>query len=143
MANNRMVYHDGEVIGVEPQANRVKVKILSKSACADCHAKGVCTAADMDEKIIDAVPVGTLAVGDDVRIVMHEKLGTKAVFYGFFLPFLVMVTVLFLVNGFGGGEVTAALAGLGSLLPYYVLLYFFRSKVEKDFVFRAEKKNKF
>jgi positive regulator of sigma E activity len=137
------VFHDGMVIGIDRQ--KVRVKIISQSACADCHAKGVCTAADMEEKIIEAVPSPgqTLHIGDTVTIVMAEKLGWLSVFYGFFLPFLVMVTVLFTANAMGAGETLSALSGLASLFPYYLLLYVFRKKIEKDFIFKAEKKNKF
>lgn len=142
MTDNRTVTHDGVV--VEAKDRNVKVRIIAKSACADCHAKGVCTAADMDEKIIDAIsPVDTrLHKGDTVRLVMEERLGWLAIFYGFFLPFLLMVTVLIVVSALGGSEAESALMGLGSLAPYYLLLYVFRHKVEKDFIFKAEKKNK-
>lgn len=142
MTDNRTVTHDGVV--VEANDQKVKVRIIAKSACAECHAKGVCTAADMEEKIIDAIsPVDNrLYKGDIVRVVMEERLGWLAVFYGFFLPLLLMVTVLMVTGALGGSEAKSALLGLGSLAPYYLLLYVFREKVEKDFIFKAEKKNK-
>jgi sigma-E factor negative regulatory protein RseC len=135
-----MVYHDGHV--VETNENQVRVKIISKSACADCHAKGICTAADMEEKFIDAIaqPGERFRAGDTVTLVMEERLGWIAIFYSFVLPFIVMVTVLFVMSGLGRGETEAALFGLGSLLPYYLLLYVFREKIEKDFSFKAERK---
>ncbi len=143
MGNSRKVYHDGTVVKVE--GHRVKVKIISKSACAGCYAKGACSAADMQEKLIDAVPIPGLVLhaGDEVTVALQEKMGMKAVFYGFFLPFLVMVAALITAGALGSGEAIAALWGLGSLLPYYFGLYLLRSKIEKDFVFTAEKKNKF
>jgi sigma-E factor negative regulatory protein RseC len=103
----------------------------------------MCTALEMAEKIINAVPVSRdpLQIGDTVVLMMEEKLGWKAIFYGFFLPFIVMVTVLFFSSALGSGETKAALYGIGSLIPYYLLLYVFREKIEKDFVFKAEKKN--
>jgi sigma-E factor negative regulatory protein RseC len=121
----------------------VRVKIVSHSACAQCHARGGCTAADMKEKIIDAVSVSDepLRKGDTVTVIMEEKLGWLAVFYGFFLPFIVMMIVLFVSYGLGGSETEAALWGIGSLVPYYLLLYVFRKKIEKDFIFKAEKKD--
>jgi sigma-E factor negative regulatory protein RseC len=68
-------------------------------------------------------------------------MGWKAIFYGFFLPLVVMVAVLFVSYALGSSEIQAALYGIGSLIPYYLLLYVFRKKIEKDFVFKAEKKN--
>ncbi len=138
MEDNRMVFHDGEVI--ESRDNSVRVKIISRSACSQCHAKGMCSAADMEEKIIDAVSSDPLYKGDAVTVIMEEKLGRLAIFYGFFLPFIVMVSVLFTARGLGGSEPGAALLGVGSLLPYYLVLYTLRKKIEKDFIFKAEKR---
>ncbi len=140
MADSRMVSHDGEVVEIHDQ--QVRVKIVSQSACADCHAKSLCSAADQKDKYIDAVAVEPLQIGDPVQVTMTEKMGWKAVLYGFFLPFIIMVAVLITVHALGQSEPVAGLAGLGSLLPYYLVLYKFRKHIEKDFVFSAEKKNK-
>jgi sigma-E factor negative regulatory protein RseC len=143
MADSQSICSEGKVVGFGTKDGSVQVKILSRSACAQCHARGMCTALEMAEKIINAVPVSRdpLQIGDTVVLMMEEKLGWKAIFYGFFLPFIVMVTVLFFSSALGSGETKAALYGIGSLIPYYLLLYVFREKIEKDFVFKAEKKN--
>lgn len=138
MTDNRMVCHDGKVVKAE--GNKVKVKIISQSACAQCHAKGICSAADMEEKIIEAVSSEPLQKGDIVTVIMEEKLGWIAVFYGFLLPFILMVSVLFVAYALGSSEPKAALLGIGSLLPYYLVLYTLRKKIEKDFIFKAEKR---
>lgn len=143
MADSRLVCNEGKVVGFGIKDGSVRVKILSRSACAQCHARGTCTALEMEEKIIDTVPVSRdpLQIGDTVVVMMEEKLGWKAILYGFFLPFIVMVSVLFVSYALGSGETRAALYGIGSLIPYYLLLYVFREKIEKDFIFKAEKKN--
>lgn len=141
MDRNRMVHHDGTVISVN--GSNVKVKIVSQSACGECHAKSMCNAAEKQDKIIDAISTESLEKGDCVCVVMEEHLGWKAIFYAFFLPFLVLVTVLFTMNGIGFSETHAALIALASLAPYYFIVYLFRQRIEKDFVFKAEKKNKF
>jgi sigma-E factor negative regulatory protein RseC len=143
MADSQLVCQEGKVVGFGTKDGSVQVKILSRSACGQCHARGMCTALEMEEKIIDTVPVSRdpLQIGDIVVVMMEEKLGWKAVFYGFFLPFIVMVTVLFVSYALGSSETKAALYGIGSLIPYYLLLNVFREKIEKDFVFKAEKKN--
>jgi sigma-E factor negative regulatory protein RseC len=143
MADSRLVCHEGKVVGIGTKDGSVQVKIISRSACAQCHARGMCAALEMEEKIIDTVPVSRdpLKIGDIVVVIMEEKLGWKAIFYGFFLPFIVMVTSLFVSYALGSSEIKAALYGIGSLIPYYLLLYVFREKIEKDFIFKAEKKN--
>lgn len=143
MADSRLVCHEGIVVGIGTINNSVQVKILSRSACAQCHARGMCTALEMEEKIIDIIPAppDSLQIGDAVVVMMEEKLGWKAIFYGFFLPLIVMVTSLFFSYALGSSETGAALYGIGSLVPYYLLLYIFRGKLEKDLIFMAEKKN--
>jgi sigma-E factor negative regulatory protein RseC len=143
MTKNRLVCREGQVVGIDAKEGSVKVKILAQSACAQCHAKGFCTALEMEEKIIDTIPDPEmpLQTGDIVFVVMEEKMGWKAIFYSFFLPFLVMVTVFFVSYALGSSETNAALYGLVILIPYYLSVYVFREKIEKDFIFKAEKKN--
>lgn len=131
------ISHEGIVVGAA--GNKVLVKINSLSACGQCHARGVCGAADMKEKIIEAAARKPLQKGDLVTIIMAERLGWLALFYGIVLPFIVMVSVLFAARGLGGSETAAALLGIGGLLPYYMGLYALRKKIEKDFIFKAEK----
>jgi len=142
MNDNHMVSHDGKVVSTS--GSHVQVKIISQSACAHCFARSACTAADMQEKIIDAVSSVPLKEGDAVTVMMEEKLGWIALLYGFFLPFIVMISVLFLLYTLGSSEIKAALYGIGSLVPYYLVLYLFRKRIEKDFIFviKTEKKNK-
>lgn len=139
MTDTRRVSHEGIVIGTDDNANCVQVKIVSISACAGCHARGACTAADTQEKIIDATPSEPLKQGDTVIVKMEEKLGWIALFYGFFLPFVILAAILFTLPVLGFSETIAGLSAIGSLIPYYLLLYTFRKKIEKKFVFTAEK----
>ena len=140
MTDNRMVTHDGEVVGWV--GHKVQVKIISQSACAQCHVKGMCSAADMGEKIIDTVSTEPLREGDPVTVIIEEKMGRLALFYGFLLPFIVMVSVLFTTHLLGSSETGAALFGIGSLVPYYLVLYILKKKIGKDFIFKAERKDK-
>ena len=137
MADNSMILHDGKVIGTKD--NRVQVKITSQYACSDCHARSVCTAYERKGKIIDAVAQEPLNNGDSVTIKMEEKFGWTALFYGFILPFILLVLVLFVLHALGSSEIDTALSAIGSLVPYYMVLYFFKERIEKDFIFKAEK----
>jgi len=141
MKDTRMVSHEGIVITANGNSNCVQVKIISTSACAACHAKETCMAADMKEKIIDATPLEPLKPGDAVIIKMEEKLGRIALFYGFFLPFVILATILFSLPALGFSENVAGLTAIGSLAPYYLALYICRKKIGKNFVFTAEIKN--
>lgn len=139
MKDIHVISHEGTVVHVG--AKHVQVKIISVSACATCHAKKSCLAADMSEKIIDAIPLEPLKQGDSVIIKMKEKLGWIALFYGYILPLIILAAVLFTLPALGFSENIAGLMAIGSLVPYYLVLYMSRKKMEKVFVFTAEKIN--
>jgi len=141
MAGKGTISHDGEVVAVH--GNHIQVKIITQSACADCHARSACIAADFEEKIIDAVNPNatTLQPGDPVTVTMEIKMAWLAVFYGFVLPLIVLVIFFFTTFAFTQNETLAALTALCSLVPYYFLLYRFRQLVERKFHFWVHKRD--
>jgi len=141
MKDSPLVCQEGRVVGFKN--GKIQVKILASSACAKCHARGLCTSLEMQEKIIDALPSSDspINIGDTVQVIMEEKLGLKAVFYGFLLPLILLLGVLFISYNLGSGEIGSAFWAIGSMIPYYLLLYVFRRKIEKDFIFKIEVPN--
>ena len=136
MANTK-VTHTGTVVKAGKEL--VSVKIEVKSACSACHAKSMCAAHDMAEKIIEAVPLEEVAAGDPVVVEMEEKFGLKAVFYVFFIPFLLMVSALFISSNFVSSETLSALISLVILVPYFVILALLKPYFAKTFVFVCRK----
>lgn len=137
MTPGQLISHEGRV--VEADNNKLKVKIISLSACSSCHARGSCSAADMSEKYIDAFSEENIKKGEKVNVIIEEKYGWIALMYGIIVPFLILVTLLFTLTSIGESESFSALISLLSLAPYYFLLYLLRGRFEKKFVFRAEK----
>lgn len=134
-----LVKHQGVISEITQET--IKVSIIAQSACASCHAKGFCSAADMQEKIIEVKNPGNFfqKTGDFVTITMKRKLGYKAVLYGYFLPFvLLMLTLIGALNYFHE-EGLAGLASLAVLAPYYFILYLLRDKLKQNFEFQIEK----
>ena len=135
-----MIKHDGIVIAVNVDGT-VRVRIVQTSACASCKAKAMCASAESKEKEIVAIGDGLLAIGDEAEVMVQQKMGWKAVLLAYMLPFVVMMTVVAIGNGLLGirEEVigTAALCAMG---VYYIVLGFFKDKIQKDFSFTARKK---
>ena len=146
-----MIKHDGIVIAVNGDGT-VLVRIVQTSACAACKAKAMCASAESKEKEIVALFVGEEAkrregekqdikLGDEVVVMVQQKMGWKAILLAYMLPFIVMMTVVAIGNGLLGirEEVigTAALCAMG---VYYIVLGFFKDKIQKDFSFTAKKK---
>jgi len=133
------IKHSGRIEGIYD--DKLTVRILQMSACAACHAKGHCGAADKKEKIVDVYDFDRTAKwqeGQEVDVVASDKVGMQAVIYAFSLPFIVLVAVLFIVMKITGSEVTAALASLGSLVVYYLILYMLRGKLREKLTFKIE-----
>lgn len=120
--------------------DKVFIKILSKSACSACHAKGMCNVAEMEEKIVEvkALPDRTYTKGEQVTVTMKKSLGSKAVLLGYIAPFFLLIGVLILVLQLTHNEGLAGLSGILSLLPYYGLLYVYRKRLKNTFSFMLE-----
>lgn len=134
--HNNTIEHEGEILTIEGQ--KVKVRILSKSACSTCHAKSICGTGDSKEKIIDVhLPsqIHSYKVGDNVIVGITRKMGTHAVLLGFVLPLLIMVGFAILMLLRGCSEALAAGVALGAVALYYAVIYLLRNKIEKQFSF--------
>ena len=130
-----VIGHDGVVS--EVTASGYKVSIVSKSACAGCHAKGLCSAADMADKIIDVKSSGpeVFKVGDKVTVNMEESMGMRAVWLVYAIPAVILVTFLLYLQRLGASELTTGLSVLGAIAVYFVILYLFRKKIGRHFSF--------
>ena len=62
----KKIEHEGIVDHISDKA--IRVKIMSMSACASCHAKGACTVADMEEKEVEVPLAGNYKVGQRVMV---------------------------------------------------------------------------
>lgn len=128
------VLHDGVVQQVSD--NKITVVIINASACSSCHAKGACLASDMKEKEIDIVRFsGEYHIGQHVNVVGTASQGMKAVLFGYLLPFLLVLTTLFISIILTKNEALAGLLSLLILIPYYGILYFFRGYIKRSFEF--------
>ena len=132
------IIHPGIIESIN--GDKVLVRILSQSACSSCHAKGACSVADIEEKIIEADlnPSGNWKPGDQVMVRMEESLGRKAVLMGYGLPLVVLVVSIVIFLSLLNHEGLAALLSILMLVPYYLTLYLFRKRLQKEFRFRIE-----
>lgn len=132
---SKIVTHKGKVIHLE--GLDVRVMIESMSACAACHAKGMCTLSDKEDKIIDikvsADRAAKLNVGDEVVVAVSQQRGMQAVLLAYILPaILVMLSLILLLKLLP--EPLAILSALAVLGGYYYVLYLFRNKLNAKFI---------
>lgn len=131
---SKKIEHTGIIRHIE--GKNVKVEIVQMSACSSCHAKGACTAADKDEKIIDAVSDNALLrVGDAVNIYGENGSGLFAVLLAFVIPFTLILITLVVSGRFIQNESLSGLISLLILVPYFIILSLFNKKLKKKFTF--------
>lgn len=129
----KTVSHKGVVVAVD--GNKIKVQIESVSACAACHAKGMCTLSDKEDKLIDieSPKAADKKVGDVVTVVVAQQRGMQAVVLAYILPAIVVILSLVgLLNIVS--EPVAIILSLLSLAVYYLILYLLRNKISSKFV---------
>lgn len=133
------IEHSGFVTRVE--GKNIQVQIIQMSACSSCHAKGACSAADMDEKFVDVESTDdTLRIGDQVNIVGESSTGLLAVLLAFVIPFMLILTSLFVLRDIVPNEAVSGTVSLALLIPYYIILSLFNKKLKRKLQFRIEKK---
>lgn len=95
--------------------------------------------ADVKEKEVEIESFhGSYTPGQEVSVLFQESLGFKALFYGYILPFILVLSMLIVLYSVTGNEVVAGLTALGTLIPYYTAMYFFRDMLKKIFTFELE-----
>ena len=152
-----MIRHDGIIIALNGDGI-ARVRIVQTSACSACKAKAMCASAESKEKEMDVVLIGDEAmrlrgesmnykVGDEVEVMVQQRMGWKAVILAYLLPFFVMLAVMFIGNGLlamGDGAKREAVLGtvaLCAMALYYLVLGMFKDKLQKEFSFTARKKD--
>ena len=133
-----MIEHDGIIDRIE--GDMAYVKIDSVSGCASCYAKGVCSAADQEEKYLDVPLKGAIyKTGEAVEVQVAKHLGFRAVALGYFYPFLLLMAVLIAFTLAGTQELRAGTYALLSIIPYYLVLFLLRKRIGSAFTFSIKK----
>ena len=129
------ITHKGRIVAIDQDITTIE--IIAESACASCHAKGLC---GLGEEKVKQIQVRTSAwtprqVGDEVEVVLKKSMGYKAVFIAYGLPLVVLFAALMLLGALGVGELWAGLGALGAVAVCYFVLFLFRNKISKDYSF--------
>ena len=135
------INHNGRIEKIE--GDTIFVRIIQQSACSGCHAKGMCSASDQKEKIIEVNDPNSdrFHVNEEVTLCGQSSLGLQAVLLAFVLPLIIVVAAIVAGTYLQWDETTSGLTGLLLLVPYYCILYFLREKLKRKFIFTLKKLN--
>lgn len=137
------IKHLGTVESIN--GSHIQVRIVQTSACSSCTAKAYCHSSESKEKLIDIYETDTsgFKVGEEVMIYGTTSMGMRAVILAFGVPFLILIIALFIAYSYtGGNEILSGIIALASVIPYYILLYFLKDKLKKNFSFTLKPINK-
>ena len=134
-----IIKHRGIVDRVD--GSHVVVRNVQTSACSSCSAKGLCNASESKEKWIDVYEVNaSYRVGEEVVVCGTTSMGMQAVFLAFGIPLLILLLALFISMRITDGDaLLSAAVALSAVIPYYIVIYFMKDKLNKTFSFTIEK----
>ncbi len=140
MQKDNSIEHEGIVKSVEN--GQVIVSILSHPSCSACMASGICDLSGQESKEIRATHSDEVHSGDPVTVVMNQSMGYRALFLGYLLPFVIILTILIVLTSLSVSEPVSGLAAVLSLVPYYLTIYLRKEKIGKSFSFTIKKQIK-
>ena len=134
-----IIKHRGVVEKIE--GTHVVVRIVQTSACSACSAKGLCNASESKEKQIDVYGVqASYRIGEEVAVCGTTSMGMRAVLLAFGVPLLILLLALFVTMRITDGDaLLSAFVALLAVMPYYLLVYFMKDRLDRTFSFTIEK----
>ena len=138
MSSYSEITHRGRIVSITPEYTTVE--IVSESACAACHAKGLCSLGDSKVKQVELPTRGwdNYSVGQEVSVVLRATMGHKAVWLAYVVPLIILVAALLGILSAGGTELLAGLGAIGAVAAYYGVIWLLRDRLRKEYVFNIK-----
>ena len=134
------ISHTGKITGITPEFTTVE--IVSSSACSSCHAKVLCGMSEDKIKtiMVPTDPYASYSGGDEVKVLLKKTMGLKAVWISYVIPLAILMILILSLSAVTVHEVYAGLGAVAGVALYYLVIYLFRDKLSKDFVFYIKEK---
>ena len=115
----------------------VVVSVKSESACAGCHAKGICGESGAERVIRVMTPdASEYRTGDRVVVALkRQSMAMSSVVWGYILPLVVLLVVLFGSVALGFSDGISAVVSIVAVAIYYAGLYLARRVFERKIEF--------
>jgi len=138
MSSSSEISHRGRIVSITPELTTVE--IVSESACAACHARGLCSLGDSTVKQVELPTRGwdNYSVGQEVNVVLQASMGHKAVWLAYVVPLILMIVVLLGTLSAGGSELLAGLLAIGAIALYYLVIWLLRGRLRNEYIFNIK-----
>ena len=138
MSSNSEIAHRGRIVSITPEITTVE--IVSESACAACHAKGLCSLGDSTVKQVELPTRGwdNYSVGQEVNVVLRASMGHKAVWLAYVSPLIILVAALLGTLAAGGSELLSGGVAIGAIALYYLVIWLLRGRLRNEYIFNIK-----
>jgi sigma-E factor negative regulatory protein RseC len=134
---DEIIRHTGVVMSTDGAI--ATVEITQTSACSACKARSMCMSSESRQMSdVKCRMLEPLQAGDHVEVEVREQLAWKAILLAYILPFIVMmgvITALDLMTDWS--EAIVGTLSLCGIALYYIILGFFKHRLQRQFVFTA------
>lgn len=122
--------------------NHVEAQVEVKSACGSCAMQGSCGIGNCANKTIEIAVDNPQVyhVGEKITVTLAENFGFFALFYGYILPLIFVLFVLFGSLAFGSSEIRSGIYAIIVLIPYYFGLSLAKKYFQRKFQFKIAEK---
>ena len=136
---DEIIRHTGVVMSTDGAI--ATVEITQTSACSACKARSMCMSSESRQMSdVKCRMVEPLQAGDHVEVEVREQLAWKAILLAYILPFIVMMGIIALLDfATDWSEAVIGTLSLCGIAVYYIVLGFFKHKLQRQFVFTARK----
>lgn len=128
------------IVDITP--SEIEVEVCRPEACAACKAKSVCSegGASGDGRRMTLLNDGqSYAVGEQIMLVMRRSSGLKAVVIAYLVPVFLIVAALLIFRSLQIREIVAAVATLGILGLYFLIVRLMRGRIDRELTIEIEK----
>ncbi len=133
------IKHEGRISSINQ--NTITVTIITKSACASCKTKSLCSSFEMKDKQIQVKNFGNQqwVIDEIVNVTMKRSMGNKAVFLGYLLPLFFLIITMVIATNITSNEAIIGISSIAAVGIYFYLLWLCSNKLKNTFTFKIEK----
>lgn len=120
--------------------SEIEVEVCRPEACAACKAKSVCSEGGGEGKRMTLINDGQgYAIGEQITLVMRRSSGLKAVLIAYLVPVFLIVAALLIFQAMQVKDIIAAMATLGILGLYFLIVRLLRGRINRELTIEIEK----
>lgn len=129
--------HSAVIKSIDPERGEVTLELGATPECEGCAASRLCNPAGETLRTLTLRPdnVRDFQPGDRVTLRGTERLHQKAILIATVIPSIALIAVMIIIYYLTASEAAAALAGIGSMLLFFLLLYLSRNRLAHEFSF--------